>query len=49
MRKLPAHLLAHLEILACRYAYLGFTADLASMTATELLALYCWLLNLGKH
>jgi hypothetical protein len=49
MRSLPAHLLAHLEILAMRYSHLGFTPDLASMTATELLALYCWLLNLGMR
>lgn len=49
MKSLPAHLFAHLEILAARYSYLGITPDLASMTAGELLALYCWLSNLGMH
>jgi hypothetical protein len=42
--KLPPDWLKELELLAWRFAHLGFGPDLAGMTLTELAALY-WLLS----
>lgn len=45
--KLPRDWLKALELLAWRFAHLGFGPDLAGMTACELVGLYAYLARLA--
>jgi hypothetical protein len=45
--KLPRDWLKELELLAWRFAHLGFGPDMAGMTAVELAGLYCYLSKLA--
>ena len=47
--KRPSDWLKELDSLACRFAHLGFSADLTGMTVCELAALHAYLSRLAAN
>jgi hypothetical protein len=47
--KRPSDWLKELDLLTCRFAHLGFSADLAGMTVCELIGLHAYLSRLAAN